>query len=260
MKGGYNVVAVKGAILGDIIGSRFEMNQCENPKTCRLFAKSCRFTDDTVLTLAVKDYIMNPYNFHSVEDSILYHAFNHPYAGYGKSFTEWMWNGYQERPSVGNGAAMRISSISDIDIPVSTAIGLVKEVTIPTHNTESAIEGATVIAVCGILARRGKSKQQILDYASIAYPEIGEKRFDELNYGWSSICRMSVPLAVRCFIDSYDFESCMRNVLSVYCDADTVCAMAGGIAENFYGETLKGADKYLDQYLTDDLKRILYAN
>lgn len=253
-------MAVRGAIFGDIVGSRFEGHQCPNPNTCRFFTKHNRYTDDTVLTLAIKRWLDDGANGSTTKDYLREFYFNNQHRGYGSGFKMWVYGDPRFRPSFGNGSAMRVSAISDFARTLGEAENLARISALDSHNTSEGIIGATVIAAVGFLARTVKDKDRLLNYAGHYYPEILTTSHEELDYGWSATCAKSVPLAVRCFYDSTSFEDCIRKVLSHHCDADTVCAMAGGIAQNFYNVSDEYLDKFIMRYLSDELIGVLNAN
>jgi ADP-ribosylglycohydrolase len=133
------------------------------------------------------------------------------------------------------------------------------------HNHPEGIKGAVVTATCIWMAKHGKSKQEIYDYVLEQYPKdeyeysIGYS-LDEMRprYKWDVSCQGSVPAAMRCFYESTDYESFIRNIYSLHCDSDTFGAIAGGVAEEFYhGFGSVDADKILKEYLTDELYEIL---
>lgn len=134
-----------------------------------------------------------------------------------------------------------------------------------THNHPEGIKGAVVTATCIWMAKHGKSKQEIYDYVLSEYPadlyeySIGYS-LDEIRprYKWNESCQGSVPAAMRCFYESTDYESFMRNIYSLPCDNDTFGAIAGGVAEEFYhGFGDIDAEGILKKHLTDDLYEIL---
>lgn len=133
------------------------------------------------------------------------------------------------------------------------------------HNHPEGIKGAVVTATCIWMARRGKSKQEIYDYVLSEYPvdfyeySIGNSLDDiRPRYKWNESCQGSVPAAMRCFYESTDYESFMRNIYSLPCDSDTFGAIAGGVAEEFYhGFGDIDAEGILKKHLTDDLYEIL---
>ncbi len=166
--------------------------------------------------------------------------------------------------SFGNGAAMRVSPVvdcADTKYDVRLLSSLTAECT---HNHPEGIKGACVTAVCGWMAKTGASKKEIEAYASKQYPA-DEYRFPvsmqlkELRekYRWDVTCQGSVPVAIRCFLDSEDYESFIRNVLSMKCDTDTLCAIGGGIAKEFYHGTGFNEDYLLKRYLDKNLYGIV---
>ena len=133
------------------------------------------------------------------------------------------------------------------------------------HNHPEGIKGAVVTATCIWMAKHGKSKQEIYDYVLSEYPvdlyeySIGYS-LNEIRprYNWNESCQGSVPAAMRCFYESTDYESFMRNIYSLPCDSDTFGAIAGGVAEEFYhGFGDIDAEGILKKHLTDDLYEIL---
>lgn len=134
-----------------------------------------------------------------------------------------------------------------------------------THNHQEGIKGAVVTATCGWMAKSGASKKEIEEYASREYPagsyykypvSMSMKELREV-YRWDETCQGSVPAAIRCFLDSEDYESFIRNVLSFKCDSDTLGAIGGGIAEEFYKGTGFNNDELLKKYLDERLYGIV---
>ncbi|SEM19577.1 ADP-ribosylglycohydrolase [Butyrivibrio sp. ob235] len=133
------------------------------------------------------------------------------------------------------------------------------------HNHPEGIKGAVVTSTCIWMARHGSSKQDIYDYVLAEYPtkdyeySIGYS-LDEIRtrYKWNESCQGSVPAAMRCFYESTDYESFIRNIYSLPCDSDTFGAIAGGVAEEFYGGFGDVAvDQLLEEYITKELYEIL---
>jgi len=223
-----------GAIAGDIIGSAHEYL---GTKTVEfdLFGADCRFTDDTVLTVAVADSLLTgvPYRdkFHEYFQA-------YPGAGYGVRFT--VWAAAREREpyeSWGNGSAMRVS-------PVGFAFGSLEEVVAeagrsaePTHNHEEGIRGAQATAAAIFLGRSGKSKEEIRTAIESRFGYDLSPRLDDIRPGYSftESCRETVPPALIAFLESEDYEDAVRKAVSLGGDADTLACITGGIAEAFYG-------------------------
>ena len=253
-------MGVKGAILGDIIGSKYEFSGCNNPETCKLITNRNFFTDDTILSLAVKWAIDNCIDFSTAYYVFAQHYKNYRLAGWGNNFKKWVYDGgVGHRQSLGNGSAMRVGYISDYSRDIDFVTSVATDSAKPTHYTNEGIRGAVTTAVCSAMAKRGNSKDEILDYAMTQYGTAVDKTLTDFkkDYRWSCKCEKSVPLAIRCFYESTNFESCMRNVLSIYCDSDTICAIAGNIAESYYGVTIENEDEILRDFLDEPLYHIL---
>lgn len=222
-----------GAIAGDVIGS---IREWRNVKTTdfKLFEIGNKFTDDTVLTVATADAILNnkPY-----AQTYKEYALKYPNAGYGGKFKEWMYSeSLAPYGSFGNGSAMRIS-------PVAWAYDTIEEVLREsdvsarcTHNHPEGIKGAQAIATAIYLARTGSTKQAIQDYVIDAFGYDLNFRLSTIrfSYRFNSTCQGSVPQAIVAFLESYNFESAIRNAISIGGDSDTIACMTGSIAEAFY--------------------------
>lgn len=243
-----------GAIIGDIVGSRFELVNYK-AKDFELFNQSCRYTDDTVMTIAIAKAILEAKSDYSdlTENAIYFmrqFGRNYPYAGYGLNFFNWI---FQENPtpynSWGNGAAMRVSSVGFAAKSIEEAKKLSKTVTEVTHNHPEGLKGAEAISVAIYMARNGKSKDEIKQYMQENYYKY-DAIVEELqkNYKFDISTQGSVPPALECFYESTDFEDCIRNAISIGGDSDTIGAIVGGLAEAYYGipeEIKNSALKYL---------------
>lgn len=264
-------MAIIGAILGDIIGSQYEFPMMRPERLdwqrCELFTNKCAFTDDTVMTIATKYALDSKTNF-----AVAYKFFGltYPMLSYGSSFYEWINDDFLALPynSYGNGSAMRVSPVIDYAITNSIKTAdvaiMAQDTAICTHNHVEGIKGAVVTAICGFMGATGANKSEIYEYANEIY-KVTEYRFPvasslkslQENYNWSDTCPDTVPVAIRCFLDSEDYESCMRNCLSLHCDMDTMCCIAGAIAESYYGKTGFDNEAILTKYLNDTLLNIL---
>lgn len=261
-------MAVKGAVLGDIIGAQFEFNRPKNLdwKNVPLIGnKFMEFTDDSVMTLAIKKALLEGKD---LVDTMVSVGRKYPFAGYGGRFYKWI-NGDVHEPynSWGNGSAMRVSFVGEHYEDYEEMQKMAEVTAAVSHNHPEGIKGAVVTATCIWMARHGKSKQEIYDYVLEQYPKDDYEysiaySLDEIRprYKWNESCQGSVPAAMRCFYESSDYESFMRNVFSLECDSDTFGAIAGGVAEEFYGGfgNLDG-DGILKKFLTSDLYEILLA-
>ena len=244
------VYGIIGAVIGDIVGSRFEFHKKENPipPKYKLFATSCSFTDDTALTVAIADALKHGKTF---KDTLLSWAKRYPNAGFGNFFKSWM-KGDTDIPnnSIGNGCGMRVSPIGFYAETLSEVLKLAKESAIISHNSEEGIRGAQTIAAATFLAKQQTPKEEIKAYIEkdfgynlhLTDEEIIEKvsklRHGDKKKGIPSereFAENTCPLAIIAFLVTNDYESCIRKAISYDVDTDTVACMAGGIAAAYYG-------------------------
>lgn len=183
------------------------------------------------------------------------------YVGYGTGFHRWLYlNGDEPFGSYGNGSAMRVSYIAEYYHDLVVAQRKAEQSAACTHNHPEGIKGAVVAVTCMWMAHHGCSKNDIAEYAVHQYPasiyEFGCDRpimdYRE-DYRFDATCQGSVPVAIRCFLESNHYESCLRNAFQLHCDLDTVCCVAGGIAESFYGSTGLLDQELLRYYLDEEL-------
>ncbi|MCR5771428.1 MAG: ADP-ribosylglycohydrolase family protein [Butyrivibrio sp.] len=260
-------MAIKGAVLGDILGSQYEFHRPKNLdwKNIPLLTNGkAKFTDDSVMMLAIKKAIIEDAD---LVDTMVSVGRQYPYCGYGGKFFLWI-NGNRHKPynSWGNGSAMRVAFVGDYYEDYDEMQRMAEATAVVSHNHPEGIKGAVVTATCIWMAKHGKTKQEIYDYVLEEYPvneyeysigySLGEIR---PRYKWNESCQGSVPAAMRCFYESTDYESFMRNIYSLECDSDTFGAIAGGVAEEYYhGFGDVDADgilrKQLDDFLWDILK------
>lgn len=231
-----------GAIIGDIIGSTYEWHNVKT-KEFPLFPEGSRFTDDTVLSVAVADAILHKENCilsPGKAYAMWYKQYFHRYpgAGFGQMFSEWAESeSYKVQRSFGNGAAMRVSAIG---YAMPCLRDLKREVRVScryTHWNKEARQGAEAIAVCVYLARNGAKKGEIRNYVEKNY-SYQLKKLDEIRaeYIFDSRASYSVPPAIEAFLESDSYEDAIRGAVSIGGDSDTIACMAGGIAEAYYHE------------------------
>jgi ADP-ribosylglycohydrolase len=224
-----------GAIFGDIIGSIYEVNNLRTTKF-ELFTTDSHVSDDSVLTIAVADALLN--------DKKYFDCYRHwgrlfPNAGYGKFFKEWL---YQESSdtgqSFGNGAAMRVSPVAWFHDTLKDVLAEAEKSAIPTHGHPDAIAGAKAIASSIFLARTGSSKDDIHNFvkSSFGYDLSKSLEWLQANNKFDSTAPGSVPEAITVFLKSSSYEETIRNAISIGGDTDTIACMSGGIAEAFYKE------------------------
>ena len=223
-----------GAIAGDIIGSVYEWNRIKT-KRFELFSPDCCFTDDSVLTIALADAILNQKDY-GVTMKSYYRRY--PDAGYGGSFHQWA-RSRENKPynSWGNGAAMRISPVGFAFERLEEVLSKAKEYTEITHNHPEGIKGAQATASVIFLAKTGKSKNEIRGFIEKSFGYNFSKTLDEIRptYRFDESCKGTVPQAITAFLESTDFEDAIRNAISLGGDSDTLACITGGIAQAFYG-------------------------
>ena len=258
-----------GAVIGDIVGSRFEFHNHKS-KNFRLFdrANGSRFTDDTVMTLAIAqsllDTLSNPHqsSLQVLADTAVsrMREFGIKYlnVGYGHKFKAWI-TSPNPAPygSFGNGSAMRISPVGLAARDVPEAKSLAKAVTEITHNHPEGLKAAEAVAVAMVLAKAGCSLKEIKDYVTVHYYAI-DFTLDEIRptYHFTSSAKNSVPQAFEAFFESIDFEDAIRNAVSIGGDSDTIAAIVGGLAEAYYGVPT-GLAKEAEKFLDNEQKRIV---
>lgn len=258
-----------GAIYGDIIGSYYE-SHCTKDYNFD-FHKDSTFTDDTVLTVAVCKSIMNnPGNItrwqirkRGLEYAGQYRQYYsyYPHAGFGNMFSAWAQsNTYKINRSYANGAAMRA-------VPIGYAYETIEQVLLQakascffTHNNRKAIKAAQSVAVAVFLARKWESKEYIQKYLQDKFHYDLSRTIDEIreNYVFDSCASYSVPPAIIAFLQSNDYESAIRNAISLGGDADTEACIAGGIAEVYYKEIPKYISDFCDRKIDYTLKKVVY--
>ena len=223
-----------GAIAGDIIGSIHEHRPIKT-KDFPLFHGGSRFTDDTVLTAAIADAIMNgrPYG-----ESLRDIGGRYPLAGYGRSFFQWL-NAADPEPynSWGNGSAMRVSPVGHAFSSEEAVLAQARMTAEVTHNHPEGIQGAQAAALAVFMARTGSGKEEIRTKISRTFDYHLHRTVDDIRpaYAFDVSCRGTVPEAIIAFLDSVSYEDAIRNAVSLGGDSDTLACITGGIAEAFYG-------------------------
>lgn len=252
-----------GAILGDITGSRWEFNSIKT-KDFPFLSEHNFITDDSMMTLAIaKSFLECRPDYSNLSELVVknmqYIGRKYPNGGYGGRFNVWL---FEDNPqpynSFGNGSAMRVSPCGIVGKSIEEVKDLSKRVTEVTHNHPEGIKGAEATAVAIFLAKIGKSQLEIKDYINDNYYPMNFT-IDGIRdkYRFNEICQDTVPQAIMSFIESKDFEDCLRIAVSLGGDADTLAAIAGSIAEYHFGipeEMRNQAIKYLPQELLQILK------
>ncbi len=224
-----------GAIIGDIIGSVYEF---DNIKTADfpLFTHKSRFTDDTVLTLAVADSIINHKDY---AQSIWEYGRRYPQAGYGGMFSQWLLsNDRKPYNSYGNGSAMRVSPVGFAFDTVEEVLAEAQKTAAVTHNHPEGIKGAQTVALAIFLARQGAGKNDIKHEIENRFSYDLNRRLDSIRpaYSFDVSCQGSVPEAIIAFLESDNYEDAIRQAISLGGDSDTIACISGGIAQAYYKE------------------------
>lgn len=249
---------MRGAILGDIAGSVYEFQNTKD-WDFELFPPGSRFTDDTVLSVATAEAILTgePY-------AVLYQRFYqlYPEAGYGPRFAQWA-SAASPDPygSYANGSAMRISPLSWACETLEQVLAEARRSAECSHDHPEAIAGAQAAALAGFLARQGAGKAEIRREMTARFgydlsPTLADLR---RTHGWSLRCAETLPPALIAFHESHDYESALRNAISLGGDSDTLACICGGIAQAFYGSFPRGwwerAETLLDERLRGTIAR-----
>ena len=254
-----------GAIIGDVVGSRFEFRN-RLSKDFQFLHPDCEFTDDTVMTCAVAQALLDSREDWSDLSEKTVAAMQrigrrYPDCGYGARFIHWMFSD-DPKPynSCGNGSAMRVSPVGFAAKDVEEAKLLSAKVTCISHNHPEGMKGAEATAVAIVMAREGNTKEEIRK-AMWEYYDLSTT-VDMYWTAWTGhgreICQVSLPQALVCFLEGNDNEDVIRNCVSIGGDTDTIAAIAGGIAEAYYGVPKEYQEK-LQGYLPADLRKIVEA-
>lgn len=251
-----------GAIIGDIVGSRFEWNNIKT-KEFTFFHPDCHFTDDSVMTLAVGDALLEHIGSgESLAELTVQkmQGYGRKYrkVGYGGLFCRWLKaKAPQPYGSFGNGSAMRVSAVAHVASSPEEVQKLSYEVTAVTHDHEEGLKGAEATAMAIYLARTGAALEEIRELICRQYYAI-DFTLDSIrpSYTFDATCQGSVPQALQCFLESTGFEDCIRNAISLGGDCDTTAAIAGSVAAAYYGVPAHLRENAL-AYLDADLRALL---
>ena len=233
-----------GALLGDMIGAPYEFDRGDKTKEFPLFCKYSHFTDDSVMTIAVAEALLD-FRFRADEDikaglveSMRKWGKKYPDAGYGRKFYHWLHARHPEPyGSYGNGSAMRVSSAGWLFDTLAETRHMARLTAEVTHNHPEGIKGAEATASAIFLARTGHRKDEILDYIVREFGYDLSRTCDQIRPGYTHIesCQKTVPEAITAFLEGTDFEDVIRTAVSLGGDCDTLTCIAGSIAEAFYG-------------------------
>ena len=232
-----------GAIIGDIVGSRFEFYNLEGEEF-QFLDENCSFTDDSVMTIAIADAILQwdsegrrSYGRLSELATKLMREWglSYPYAGYGAHFTQWLESDTMgPYNSCGNGAAMRVSPVGWAATSLEECIAMSRAVTEVTHNHADGIMGAEATAVQIFLANQGMGLASLKKYEEEHYYPIKHDLAWLLkNYRWHSLCNGTCQPAYECLYESIGFEDAVRNCMLVGGDCDTTGPYAEVLLRRF---------------------------
>ena len=245
-----------GAIAGDIIGSVYENNNVKNT-SFPLFSQDSKFTDDTVLTVALADSIL----FGSEYTEKLREYYNlYPNAGYGSGFIRWASSSNKEAyNSWGNGAAMRVSPIGFAYDSLEEVLEMARKSAEVTHNHEEGIRGAQATAAAVFLARTGKSKSEIAEYVTETFGYKLDESLETIRerYQFDPSCQGTVPPAIIAFLESENFEDAIRKAISLGGDSDTIACITGGIAQAFYRDIPESIEDKVYENLDSRLRKVV---
>jgi ADP-ribosylglycohydrolase len=249
-----------GAIAGDIIGSVYESPSGRgNIKTTvfPLFDPRCRFTDDTVLSVALADSILTGADY--VPKLKEYYR-RYPRAGFSSTFSAWARSDRTEPYNAfSNGAAMRVSPVGYAYDTLDEVLARARDSAAVTHNHPEGIKGAQATASAIFLARTGRSREEIRTYIETTFGYALDRPLDEIrkDYRFDVSCQGSVPQAITAFLESHDFEDAVRKAVSIGGDSDTIACIAGGIAQAFYQGVPGPIVRKVFEILDDPLTRVV---
>jgi ADP-ribosylglycohydrolase len=228
---------MKGAIIGDIVGSIYERHNIKT-KDFPFLSGKCFFTDDTVMTVAVAEALLEGGQEHDFVNAMKKYGRLFRNVGYGGRFFQWL---RSDDPSPynswGNGSAMRVSPVgwwfdelADVEAGAKLSAAV-------THNHPEGIKGGQATAAAIFLARTGAAKSEIKSYIEKRYGYDLDRTLDDIRprYRFDVSCQGTVPEAIIAFLESTGFEDAIRNAISIGGDSDTLAAITGGIAEAAYG-------------------------
>jgi ADP-ribosylglycohydrolase len=224
-----------GAIAGDVIGSVYEHRPIKT-LDFPLFDAHSRFTDDSVLTIAIADAIVQGMAY---AEALKTYGRKYPNAGYGGAFYKWIF-AVESQPynSWGNGSAMRVSPVGFAFATVEEVLHEAERTAIVSHNHPEGIKGAQATALAIFMARKGLDKETIRTEIKRRFRYDLERTVDDIrpSYRFDVSCQGTVPEAIIAFLDSHDYEDAIRKAISLGGDSDTLACITGAIAQAYYKE------------------------
>ncbi len=233
-----------GAILGDMIGAPYEFDMGNKSKKFPLFTEQSQFTDDTVMTVAVAEALLDAEGkterelLEALVSSMQKWGRAYPAAGYGARFGHWLWEEHP-RPygSYGNGAAMRVAAAGWLYDSLERTRDIAWLTAAVSHDHPEGLKGAEATAAAIYLARTGHDKAEIRAYITETFGYDLSRTCDEIRptYHHDESCQKTVPEALTAFLEGEDFEDVIRTAVSLGGDCDTLTCIAGSVAEAYYG-------------------------
>ena len=248
-----------GSIIGDICGSSYEFQNKGPVEYVELFRPGSKFTDDTVLTCAVADWLasenQNTYTRETLVNYIKRYANTYKNAGYGGMFRKWLEaDRSDDYQSFGNGSAMRVAPVGYIATSMDDCLKKAEITAKTTHGHPEGIKGAKAIATAIFLARKGLNKDGIKENLENLFDYDLDKELTQIGrhvHKFDATCQVTVPEALICFLKSESFDDCIRKSIEIGGDTDTIACMSGGIAEAYYG---------VPAYMIEDAKILMDNN
>lgn len=246
-----------GAIIGDIVGSFYEYVNFKSTSIA-LFTEKTQFTDDTVMTIAIADWLLHG---EPLQETLPKWGLRFPNRGYGGKFRRWLHSIEDRKPynSLGNGAGMRVSPCGYYGNSIEEVLELAKQSAEVTHNHPEGIKGAQAIAASIFLARQQKTKEQIRSYIEETFGYDLHRTCEDIrpHYTFDVTCQGSCPEAIIAFLDSDSYLSAIRLAVSLGGDSDTIACMAGGIVSAFYGIPSWIVKYVATEYLPQNMREII---
>ena len=259
-----------GAIIGDIVGSRFEFDQGDKSREFEFFTRENDFTDDTVMSIAVAEALLDAgkdADEKTVKDNLIKSmkkwGKKYPHAGYGARFIHWVLSD-DPKPygSYGNGSGMRVSPAGWLYDSIERTREVARWTAEVTHNHPEGVKGAESVAAAMFMARTRASKEEIKAYLEKEFGYDLSRTLDEIRPTYQHVedCMRTMPEAFTCFLEANSYEECIRNVMYIGGDTDTLGAIAGAVAEAMWGvpeSFVKQAKLYLPEEIIKVVDRFL---
>lgn len=230
---------IMGAVCGDIIGLPYEL-RADRTKDYDFPLKLTDFSDDTILTIAIAHWLLGERTEEKLRENLLEYSlrFRHKNV-WGKGYQAWFESGGTlDRTGVAsNGAAMRVTAIGYASDDLQEVMRLAEMSARITHNSDEAARGAKAVAAAVQMARRGYSKNDIQSCIETLTGYDLHRKMEDIrpNYHFEILCDRCVPESIICWLQSDTYEQAVRNAVSMGGDADTMAAIAGGIAASTPG-------------------------